>query len=143
MDGKKGWLVLLAAFAGSMVFYAAIGVAIVGPREGRVAADVPAAVPVLLGVVSLAGSAAIARVAAVPHNAAARFRTLAFLAAFVLDAAALAGVVLTVVMWRAWPVLLLAFTGVLGIAVFVLPASNEWYRANERGASARGPVSPS
>jgi len=143
VDGRKGWLVLLAALAGSMVCYAAIGVAIVGPRDGPVAADVPAFVPVLLGVVSLAASAAIARVAAVPHNAAARFRVLALAAGAVLDAAALAGVVLTVLMWRIWPTLLLAFTGVLGIAVFVLPASNEWFRANEGGAPARGPVSPS
>jgi hypothetical protein len=126
-----------------MAFYAAIGFAIVSRRDGPVAADVPAAVPILVGVVALAASAAIARVAAVPHNSAERFRGLALLSAGVLDVAALAGVFLTVAMWRVWPALLLAFAGILGIAAFVLPASNEWFRANAGGASARGPVAPS
>jgi len=141
VDQKASWRVVLVMLGASMVFYAAIGLFIVAPRNGPVRLEVPAFIPVLIGVVALGGSAAIASVAAVPHNSLQRFRVLALASVAVLDGAALAGVVLTVLMWQTWPVILLASAGILGMVVFVVPASNAWFRANEGRASGR-PESP-
>ena len=137
MDKKASWRVVLAMLGASMVFYAAIGLFIVARRDGPVTLEVPAVIPVLLGVVALAGSAAIASVAAVPHNSAQRFRALTLASVAVLDLTALAGVVLTVLMWQTWPVILLASAGIFGMVAFVAPASNAWFRANEGRPSDR------
>ena len=126
-----------------MVFYAAIGLFIVARHNGPVRLEVPAVIPVLLGVVALAGSAAIASVAAVAHNSLQRFRALTFASVAVLDGTALAGVILTVLMWQTWPVILLASAGILGMVVFVVPGSNAWFRANEGRPSERDRVAPS
>ena len=143
MDQKASLRIVLGMITASMVFYSVIGLWIVSGRSGRAAFEVPALVTIFLGVVALAGASAIAQVAAVPHNSPQRFRSLAFVAAAVLDGAALAGVVITILSWQIWPTVLLTLVGVLGVAAFVLPATNAWFRAREGAADVRTPHEPS
>ena len=145
MDEKRRWLALVAALALSIVFYVGIALVFVWRvKGGGGGADLPVLVAPVVAAVCLAASAAAARVAAVPHNPPARFRFLSLVSFLVLDGGALCGVVLTFVTREAWPSLLLAGTALAGIAAFLVPAGNAWFRAREAAPreGAPGPRAP-
>jgi hypothetical protein len=135
---------MVGALAFSMAIYVAVGWFVVQsqPRPGD--SDLPVSPGSAVAAVLVLGiAAALARVSSAPGNALFRFRALSILALVTLEAGVVVGLVFTFLSRRIEPVLVLAAAGLVGVAAFVVPAGNAYFRDRAGRRPEAPPLGPS